>query len=147
MSKISKSILVDAKAFLCWDVFHDVSIQLVPLQNAAAFYYPPKSKTHSIVLFYDATRDDFTESLFLIFHEAGHRQQYEIIGEMFEKIIEIPNGPQRQNFELEAWQLARLIFAEFVERFDFDADLLQQFDSFAQKSVNSYTDKSSSSKC
>jgi hypothetical protein len=36
---IQKSILDGAKAFLCWDEFPDMAIQLVALQNAVGYYY------------------------------------------------------------------------------------------------------------
>ncbi len=140
--KILQSVLKEAKAFLCWDVFDDLAIQLVPLQNAAAFYFPPISETHSIVLFYDKSLRDFSEPLFLLFHEAGHRQQYALIGDLFDEMIKIPNGPQRQDFERQAWQLARRIFIDFVNHTRLDKFVLHEFDQFAKKSIKSYSDHS-----
>lgn len=137
---MSKSILAEAKAFLCWDIFDDVAIQLVPLQGSAAFYVPPHSDVHSILLFYDQHDDDFSEPLFLLFHEAGHRKQIESLGKEFDENIALPNGPKRQEFEQEAWRLARSLFNEFIDAKNLDAILIEQFDQFAQKSVNSYSD-------
>ncbi len=135
---VSKSTLDRAKAFLCWDVFDNVAIQLVPLKKAAAFYYPPQSDLHSIVLFFDPRHSDFSEPLFLLFHEAGHKQQWENLGKEFDEMMAIPTGPQRQAFEAEAWRLARSLFARFVENQTLNPEVLQRFDSFAQKAVESY---------
>ena len=142
MPEVSKSTLIDAKAFLCWDVFQDIAIQLVPLQGAVAFYFPPDPTTHSIVLFYDQSEDDFRQPLFLLFHEAGHKKQFEMLGKEFKKMMAIPNGKRRQNFELEAWHIGRLLFEDFVTTHNMDISFLQQFDQCAQKSIKSYTDRS-----
>jgi hypothetical protein len=139
---VSKTTLTDAKAFLCWENFDDLAIQLVPLQQTAAFYFPPAADTHSIVLFYDKNLQDFSEPLFLLFHEAGHRQQHALNRELFDESIKIPNGPQRQDFEQQAWQVARRLFQQFVQNAQLDKSILTDFDQFAKKSINSYSDNS-----
>ena len=138
MALVSKSTLADAKAFLCWENFDDLAIQLVPLQQAAAFYVPPNPDVHSILLFYDQNKEDLSEALFLLFHEAGHRRQFEALHKKFDDMTAIPNGPQRQLFEEEAWRSAQLLFHEFITRHNLDLQHLQAFDAYARHAVNSY---------
>ncbi len=100
---IPKSLLDAAKAFLCWDVFPDLAIQLVALQNAVAYYYPPGGGLQSIVLFYDPAQRDFSEPLFLLFHEAGHACQWRQMqaggrGGLFARLMTLDAGPEKVCF-------------------------------------------------
>ena len=137
---ISKAALDDAKSFLCWDVFTDLAVQLVPVLKETAYYYPADNEVDSIILFYNFDGEDSSEPLFLLFHEAGHKQQAGRMGEKFREMMEIPNGVQRQDFEREAWRFARQLFIEYVEHHNLDENVLEKFDQCAQKSINSYSE-------
>lgn len=138
---ISRSVLYDAKAFLCWDVFDNLSVQLVPLETSAAFYYPPNNEAHSIVLFYEIDQPDFSESLFLLFHEAGHAQQCQKLDdrEVSARKLQMPNGPERAAFEQLAWAEARTLFIQFLEKQQIKVDdLLSAFTEFSNFCIESY---------
>lgn len=136
---IGRTVLNDAKAFLCWDALPPLFIQLVPLQKAVAYYFPPSHDSHSIVLFYDAGQCDFSESLFLLFHEVGHVQQQRILGQAFHAMLSEP-GAKRQDFEREAWQCGRMALQTFIEKHALDEALLLAFDAYAERSVASYAE-------
>jgi len=139
---IPKSVLDAAKAYLCWDVLPGLAIQLVPLKHALAYYYPPDNQTHSIVLFYDAGTKDFSESLYLLFHEAGHARQYNYLQvKDFIKMISNCKGPNRIAFEMQAWQLGRSYFIDFIENQDLSTSLLNEFDRYSRLCIESYTEK------
>ena len=131
-------MLNEAKAFLCWDALPNLSIQLVPIQKSVAYYFPPNRELDSILLFYDAHQHDFSESIFLLFHEAGHAQQYERLGKIFHNMISVPNGKERRSFEREAWSFAKILFEKFVTKFDLENSLLEKFDQYAAMSLDSY---------
>jgi hypothetical protein len=139
-----KALLDAAKAFLCWDVFPDLSIQLVPLQSAVAYYYPPGNGLHSIVLFYDPAQHDFSEPLFLLFHEAGHACQCHALqeknlGGQFERLMALDTGPDKASFESEAWRLGKELFIKFAGRRNLGPGLLERFESYCRHCVQSYT--------
>ncbi len=115
---ISRSDLHEAKAFLCWDVFENLSVQLVALQDAAAFYFPPQNHLHSIVLFYNDDCDDFSEPLFMLFHEAGHVKQFDKLGipKKYDEFLQAPNGRRRMTFEQQAWDEALILFKQFIDK-------------------------------
>jgi hypothetical protein len=140
---ISKALLDAAKAFLCWDVFPDLAIQLVPLQHAVAYYYPPGSSLHGIVLFYDPAQRDFSEPLFLLFHEAGHACQWLQMQaggqeELFHSLMGLDKGPGKVAFETEAWRLGKELFMQFAGSRDLGPGLSGRFESYGQKCVTSY---------
>jgi hypothetical protein len=137
---ISFDVLSKAKGFLCWDVFKDLAIQLVPLQNAVAYYYPPQNSSHSIVVFYQENINDFSESLFLLFHEAGHAIQNSLTNgkEFFDK-MNLPNGKEKVDFEFEAWNEGRIIFNKFVKQENLDSDFMRRFDEYGVKAIESYS--------
>ena len=140
---ISKSLLDAAKAFLCWDVFQDLSIQLVPLQNAVAYYYPPGGSLHSIVLFYDPAQPDFSEPLFLLFHEAGHACQWRQMqtcgqGELFQRLMGLDKGLEKVSFETEAWLLGKELFIQFAGSRGLSPGLPDRFESYGRQCVTSY---------
>lgn len=139
---ISRSILHVAKAFLCWDVFKNLSIQLVPLQDAAAFHFPPQNHFHSIVLFYQQGLKDYSESLFMLFHEAGHVMHYKNLSDPieYEKLLQAPSGRSRMAFEQQAWDEALLLFRRFLKRADLDeGELLPLFATYSRLCISSYS--------
>jgi hypothetical protein len=138
-----KSLLDAAKAFLCWDVFPDLSIQLVPLQRAVAYYYPPGNCLQSIVLFYDPAQSDFSEQLFLLFHEAGHacqwrRMQEDAGGGQFACLMALDKGPDKASFETEAWRLGKELFIRFAAGRSLVPGLSERFESYCRHCVQSY---------
>jgi hypothetical protein len=140
---IPRFLLFQAKAFLCWDVFDDLAVQLVPLQTAAAFYFPPQNNLHSIVLFYSDECADYSRPLFLLFHEAGHIQYFRNTGgeEKYYKKLQSPNGNERMEFERFAWDEALVIFKQFLEKNNIEInELLVSFSLFAQSCIQSYAE-------
>ena len=141
MFMISQSMLREAKAFLCWDIFKDLSVQLMPLQKSTAFYFPPQNDLHSIVLFYLKDNEDFSEPLFLLFHEAGHVQQFRKIGdkEKYHKNLQASNGKDRMAFEQDAWDDAFMLFEQFLKTRNIESkELTDSFRRFSQTCINSY---------
>ena len=67
-----KSVLFNAKAFLCWDLFPRLVIQLIPIQKAVGYFYPAGDDRPTLFLFYQEKTDNFLEPGCLLFHEAGH---------------------------------------------------------------------------
>ena len=110
--QIGKSILNAAKAFLCWDMFPDLTIQLVPTQEAISYFHPPFDKS-TIVLFYQKDSRDYSTPLFLLFHEIGHYIQFEKMKKsrkesLFWQNINTPTGNSRIAFEQESWQKGKM---------------------------------------
>jgi hypothetical protein len=139
---IRKETLNQAKAFLCWDTFPGLTIQLIEMQEAVSFFYPP-SKKHTIIQYYERGKDDFSIPLFQLFHEAGHFLQFTKLqqegGETdFWKAVDQPAGRERYAFEKESWILGRNLFSEFLNRVDLSASLLNEYDLYAGRSVESY---------
>jgi hypothetical protein len=140
---ISKSLLDAAKAFLCWDVFSDLAIQLVALQNAAAYYYPPGGSLQSIVLFYDPAQRDFSEPLFLLFHEAGHACQWRQMQAggregLFARLMTLDTGPEKVSFEAEAWRLGQELFRRFGENRGLGPELEERLAAYGRRCAESY---------
>jgi len=141
-SMITQSMLNDAKSFLCWDCFPDLSVQLAPMAAPVSYYYPP-GESHSILIFYDSEDSDFSKPLFLLFHEAGHHQQFIEMQErgdsnQFWKQINIPNGLKRKAFEENSWDRGCRLFNEFIQKQRLDANLLQKYEKYASKQMKSY---------
>ena len=142
---IPKDILDQAKAFLCWDRFHDVTIKLIPLKGAVAFHQPPSNLYHTIFVFYPASTDDFSHALFLLFHEAGHLLQFEDYQqrgqeEQYWNLIQAVNGTDKGIFELEAWRLGGELLQQFQQRYDISGEtLFLEYDNYAEQCVKSYT--------
>ena len=138
------SLLNEAKAFLSWDIFDNLSIQLVPLQSAVAYHYPPDNRNHSIVVFYDSKSRDFSEPVFYLFHEAGHAMQFEHHSSnkqvsFFHSRLALDKGPERREFEQQAWDLGRHLFIRFLAKQDLDADkLLDHYDKFSRHCLDTY---------
>jgi hypothetical protein len=140
---IPKTLLDAAKAFLCWDVFPDLAIQLVALQHAVAYYYPPGGSLQSIVLFYDPEQHDFSEPLFLLFHEAGHACQWRQMqegsrGGLFARLMTLDAGPEKVSFEAEAWRLGQDLFRGFGEKKGLGPELAERLAAYGRRCTESY---------
>jgi hypothetical protein len=139
---VSKEILNQAKAFLCWDTFPGLTIQLIEMQQAVAFFYPP-SKKPTIIQYYERGTDDFSIPLFQLFHEAGHflqfiRLQQEGKEQDFWEIIEEPTGQGRIIFERESWDLGKNLLHDFIKNANLDTSLIKSYGLFAEQSLESY---------
>jgi len=147
MLRINKSLLETAKAFLCWDVFNELAIQLVPLNKATAYYFPPQNHLHSIIVFYQERQKDFSEPLFLLFHEAGHilqRKHLEKLGreENFTVLMNLDKGAEKVSFERDAWELAEPLFDRFIEKENLpQKEMKARFKKYQEKSLHSYLDE------
>ncbi len=124
----------------------NLSIQLVPIQRAVAYFYPPQEDYPSIVLFYEAQADDFAEPLFLLFHEAGHAQQwrsYAVQGQAghFRQMLDLDKGPEKLAFEKEAWNLGKRLLLDFSAKHDLAAEELDKsFEHYAERCLQSYAE-------
>jgi len=142
---ISKSVLTSAKAFLCWDVFKNLSVQLVPVHNAVAYYYPPQNAHHGIVLFYTPGAPDLCEPLFLLFHEAGHARQWAELcaqnrKDYFQEMIDRDKGTEKMTFEKEAWDTGRRLLEQFLRKEQLDATVLAKYDLYGKACLLSYSE-------
>lgn len=140
---IPKSVLDAAKAFLCWDIFKDLTIQLVEIQGAVGYYYPPLNESHLITLFYPVGTNDFARPLYLLFHEAGHAQQWLSMPQkdrrnIFCSLINLDKGPEKDGFEGQAWKLGRNLFIDFIKRENLALYLLDGFDGYNATCMKSY---------
>lgn len=144
---IGFQMLKEAKAFLCWEVFTDLSVQLVPMRPAVAYYYPPRNMRHAIVVFYHPGSHDFSEALFLLFHEAGHAVQWmklsaEDKADYFYEMIDTDKGTSKTAFEQEAWERGRVFLERFVSAKCLDPELVALYDLYGRASLLSYRDPS-----
>lgn len=142
--RIGKSILNAAKAFLCWDMFPDLTIQLIQMQEAVSYFHPPFDKS-TIILFYQKENRNYSSSLFLLFHEIGHYVQFEKMKKsgresLFWQNINTPTGNSRIAFEQESWQKGKVYFNQFVEEKSLPPSLLDAYDQYAMQSIQSYYD-------
>lgn len=139
---VSKSILNKAKSFLCWDVFSELTIQLIEIKEAVSYFLPP-SKQSTIVIFYDKDTLDFIHPLFQLFHEAGHLLQYQNIqhrktSQKFWDYINIPTGPEKVKFEQQGWNKGYLLLKKFIKTENLNPDILREYDTYAAKSIETY---------
>lgn len=143
---VSENTLKEAKSFLCWTVFKHLSVQLIPLRDAVAYYYPPKNHFHSIIVFYDQQQMEQSQALFLLFHEVGHITQWQELKKRSnqEKFIEFMNldkSPEKQKFEQKAWLSGRELLNLFLRECNYHVtNVLEQYDIFAEKCIMSYKD-------
>ena len=141
---ITKSTLANAKAFFCWDAIENLSIQLVPVQEAVAYFYPPRINKKSIILFYDTDEEDMENSLFLLFHEAGHARQWEHFANAkkeneFSQKMNLDMGDEKIHFEQEAWDRGKNLFINFLKSQNFPStELVDKFETFAEQSMETY---------
>ena len=139
---IGKAVLDQAKAFLAWDVFPELSIQLVETSQAVSYYTPPSGRS-SLVVFYERGKDDFSFPLFLLFHEAGHHLQWRRAEQnrrtqQFWDAVNLTTGPEKTAFEREGWDLGRDLFHKFLQEFGLDDKLLDTYDRTADRSIDTY---------
>jgi hypothetical protein len=141
---IAKSLLAQAKAFLCWDKFPNLTIKLVPLQDPVAFYYPPSPTSHTIVIFYPAQHDDVSQALFLLFHEIGHYRQFQEYHQQakdrqFEEVMNMVEGTEKARFEREAWECGAVLLAQFLKQVDLSMQpIVQAYREYAAQCVKTY---------
>jgi hypothetical protein len=140
---LPKSILDRAKAYLCWDAVPDLAIQLVPVHGATGFYYPPGNGLHGIVLFYDPGSRDYTEPLFLLFHEAGHSCQWRRMKDAgreceFSENLDTATGTRKTLFEEEAWSLGEELFRSYLKKNDLDEGLAAAYADYGRRCRETY---------
>ena len=141
---ISKSILFEAKAFLCWEKFSDLSIKIIPIDKAVAFFYPPSKNMMTIKLFYEKNTKDYSPALFLLFHEAGHLRQWQKLSTQnrsneFEHYTNLDKGKQKIQFEREAWKLGEELLTEFLTKINMDQTILiDVYNRYAEQSLLTY---------
>ncbi len=139
-----KQIIEQAKAFLCWDKFTDLTIKLVPLKNPVAFYDPPSETYNTIIVFYPVRSDDFLQVLFLLFHETGHYLQFQEYHRQREEqrfwdLVNSVDGPEKRNFEREAWEQGAAVLKEFLRQYGIpDEKVITQYISYADQCVKTY---------
>lgn len=142
---ISQSILFEAKAFLCWNKFPKLSIKLIPIDEAIAFFYPPAKDILTINLFYEKHTRDFSYALCLLFHEAGHVMQWQNLSaqnrtDEFWCSINRDKGDQKIRFEREAWNYGKELLSEFMAKISMDQNILiNVYKSYAEQSLLTYT--------
>ncbi len=144
MPLISKQMLFDAKAYVCWDVFSHLSVQLIPLDQPVAYYYPPQNPNHNIVVFYFASASEFAEPLFLLFHECGHVKQWKALQKgrntsQFYASLNAADYNEKQQFEIQAWQHAEQLLADFLlQQYLEQPAIMQRFKSYRDECLRSY---------
>ncbi|HHS13054.1 MAG TPA: hypothetical protein ENN03_04715 [bacterium] len=142
MMPIGKEVLDRAKAFLCWDVFEDLTIQLIEIQESVSFYYPPFQQG-TIILYYQGGIRDFRIPLFHLFHEAGHVlqfKQWEQTGKAirFYGTMDLPKGLKRTAFEKDASEKGRDLLIRFMEKRKQPHQLIAEYDAWSRSAAATY---------
>lgn len=141
---LTKAVLEQAKAFLCWDHFPNLSIKLIELKDSVGFYFPPNQDTNTILLFYHRQTSDFSKPLFLLFHEAGHHLQYlnyNVRGftDQFIERMNQTSGREKAEFETEAWKHGELLLRQFLKLQDIETpNLILKFNEYAYLCIQTY---------
>lgn len=141
---ISQSVLFEAKAFLCWEKFPQLSIQLIPIEKAIAFFYPPTKDMSTINLFYEKHTRDFCEAICLLFHEAGHAKQWQDFYDRNKEAefwagLRLDKGRKKIEFEENAWQLGQELLNEFLTKMNMNNNILINFyQRYAEQSLRTY---------
>lgn len=141
---ISQALLFEAKAFLCWDKFPNLSIKLIPIEEVIAFFYPPTKEVLTINLFYKKDTHDFSRATCLLFHEAGHFNQWQYLfaqdrTEQFWDFINLDKGEAKIAFEQDAWDLGGELLSEFLAKINMDQNILMNvYKSYAAQSLLTY---------
>ena len=145
----AKQLLDQAKAFLCWDTFPDLTVKLIPLEQPVAFYTPPSANRHTITLFYPVPCDDYWPVLFLLFHEIGHYRQFQTSctqgkESRFWECVNMAAGEEKIEFEAESWELGKRVFTDFLSHHHFSEEsqeyTITQYQKYAARCLNSYED-------
>lgn len=137
------ALLQAAKAFLCWDALEGLSIQLIPQQSSVGYFYPPGS-IPAIVLFYDPMQQENHSALSLLFHEAGHAEQWrrynsEDQRSRFFEMMQRDHGSEKVDFESEAWCFGKELLMSFITRHSLPpARYLARYDELQHCSLSSY---------
>jgi len=139
---VAKTILDQAKSFLCWDIFPDLTIQLIELKEAVSYFYPPFARS-TIIVYYERGNTDFFVPLFHLFHESGHLLQFEEMRKAgresdFWEAVNTTTGPSKVAFEKESWERGKKLLEKFVRGNNFKNSLLKKYDAYAEKSIRSY---------
>ena len=140
--KTPYSVLSDAKAFLCWDIFPDLSIQLVKVAKTTSYFYPPVNRC-TIIVYYEKACADFSTPLCHLFHEAGHYVQYQEQENdnceiLFYEMMNTPTGLQRKTFEEEAWRKGKELLTKFIQKKELPESILKVFNDMATSRIQSY---------
>ncbi len=141
---INKSVLFEAKAFLCLDKFPELSIKLIPIEDAVAFFYPPVKDVSTIIVFYNKQSGDFSQPLYLLFHEVGHFKQWLSLSEQnqedeFWKLIELDKGEKKLQFEHEAWDYGEILLNEFFKQNEVNnVELIRYYKRFSEQCLLTY---------
>lgn len=145
----TKQVLDQAKAFLCWDTFPDLTIKLIPIEQPVAFYTPPTANRHTITLFYPVHCDNYWPLLFLLFHEIGHYRQFQAACDRgkevhFWECVNMVTGEEKLAFEVESWELGKPLLTDFLSHYHFSEksqkDVIEQYRSYAAHCLKSYED-------
>ncbi|MDZ7337211.1 MAG: hypothetical protein ONB30_01585 [candidate division KSB1 bacterium] len=143
MSAVGHHHVAQAKAFLCWERFPGLAIQLVQVEGPVSYFFAPRADRPAIVVFVPA-QGDCRDALFLLFHEVGHYLQYlELVAAGREaeywRLVDLPSGQERQHFEMEAWQRGEKVLGEFVQSCLPDrVDLLAMYAECGREKAASY---------
>ncbi len=141
---VNQSVLFEAKAFLCWEKFPNLSIKLIAIEEAIAFFYPPTKDLSTINFFYDKNTEDFSRALCLLFHEAGHVKQWLKLSDRGSKrkfwdCLNLDKGEIKIEFEQEAWQLGEELLGEFLLKINIDKNILiKVYKRYAEQSLVTY---------
>ena len=133
-----------AKAFLCWDEFPHLSIKLIPIDEAVAFFYPPARDLVTINLFYERAARDFKKPLFLLFHETGHLIQWQNFSkrneqDQFWRLIELDKGKHKIEFERAAWSNGERLIVKFIEKIKLDhSGIIEEYQKYGEQCLLTY---------
>ncbi|MFO7888838.1 MAG: hypothetical protein R6V04_00705 [bacterium] len=139
---VSKTIIHKAKSFLCWDIFSDLSVQLIEIQETVSYFLPP-SRQSTIIIYHKKGTIDLTLPLFHLFHEAGHLIQFNEMdskqgSKTFWDYVNTPTGKEKIQFEKLGWQKGHTLLKKFIKTEKLDPDILEQYDVYATKSIETY---------
>lgn len=139
---IKKTTLDQAKAFLCWDRFTDLTVQLVETTDSVSYFYPPSSRS-MIIVTYRKGASDFSRPLFRLFHETGHHLQFETLQKSgreteFWEIVDTPTGLPKMAFEKNSWTIGKTVLEQFIRRHGLRNSLLRESDEYAKLCIQTY---------
>jgi len=143
-SMVDKSMLFQAKAFLCWDKFSDLAIKLIPIEKSVAFFFPPAKDVATINLFYKKGNVDFTREVALLFHEAGHLKQWQDFQDQhreqdFWRLLDLDKGNQKMAFEREAWDFGAIFLKEFAQENNIElSQIIFSYQALVEESIMTY---------